>query len=107
MNFERIEMSFSALEIQVIRWLEDRRIIQNSTVEAQFLKTVSEIGELADCINKGDIDGIKDAIGDVTVTLLAVAAILDIDFTDCLEHAYNEIKDRRGVLMPNGVFVKD
>ena len=100
-------MSFSAIEIQVIRWLEARKIVPNSTPETQFLKTVSEIGELADAINKGDMPAIKDAIGDVTVTLLAVCALLDIDFVECLEGAYDEIKDRKGTLLPSGVFVKE
>ena len=100
-------MSFSAIEMQVVRWLEDRKIVPNSTPEAQFLKTVAEIGELADAINKGDMPAIKDGIGDVTVTLLAVCALLDIDFVECLEGAYDEIKDRKGTLLPSGVFVKE
>lgn len=99
-------MSYAQIEMKVVQWLEARQIVPNSTPAAQFLKTVSEIGELADAINKQDMPAIKDGIGDVAVTLLAVCALLDIDFTECLEGAYNEIKDRKGTLLPNGVFVK-
>lgn len=98
--------SFRGLEMDIIRWSEARGIIQNSTVEAQFLKTVSEFGELADAINKGDEAGIIDGMGDTLVCLINVCAILDIDLTKCLESAYNEIKDRKGYLTKDGVFIK-
>lgn len=99
--------SFSGLEMKVVRWSEARGIIQNSTPEAQFLKAISEMGELADAINKGDEAGIIDGMGDTLVCLINVCAILDIDLTKCLESAYNEIKDRKGYLTKDGVFVKE
>lgn len=99
--------SFSGLEMKVIQWSEERGIIQNSTPEAQFLKAISEMGELADAINKGDEAGIIDGMGDTLVCLINVCAILDIDLTKCLESAYNEIKDRKGYLTKDGVFVKE
>jgi len=30
-----------------------------------------------------------------------------MSITKCLEGAYNEIKDRKGTLLPNGCFVKE
>jgi NTP pyrophosphatase (non-canonical NTP hydrolase) len=71
------------------------------------MKAVSEIGELADALNKHDLSGIKDGVGDVLVCLINMCALLDINLTDCLQLAYNEIKDRKGTLLPNGVFVKE
>ena len=100
-------MNYSQLEIEILRWSEARRIIPNSTPRAQFLKAVSEMGELADALNKNDMDGIKDGVGDVLVCLINMCALLDINMTDCLQLAYNEIKDRKGTLLPNGVFVKE
>ena len=41
-------MSWTELEMKVIRWAEDRRIIPNATPVSQLLKAVSEMGELAD-----------------------------------------------------------
>jgi hypothetical protein len=32
---------------------------------------------------------------------------MGIDLLKALESAYNEIKDRKGTMMPNGVFVKE
>lgn len=100
-------MSYTTLEIEILRWSEARKIIPNSTPQAQFLKAVSEIGELADALNKNNMDGIKDGVGDVLVCLINMCALLDINMTDCLQLAYNEIKDRKGTLLPNGVFVKE
>jgi NTP pyrophosphatase (non-canonical NTP hydrolase) len=99
--------SYRELELQVVRWAEARRIIPNSTAQAQFLKAVSEMGELADAINKKDLAATKDAVGDTLVCLINMCALLDIDMVDCLALAYDEIKDRRGTLLPSGVFVKE
>lgn len=99
--------SYRELELQIIRWAEARRIIPNSTPQAQFLKAVSEMGELADAVNKKDMPAIKDAVGDTLVCLINMCALLDIDMIDCLAGAYDEIKDRRGTLLPSGVFVKE
>jgi cell division protein FtsL len=39
--------------------------------------------------------------------LLMSGALEDIDMTHCLQAAYNEIKDRKGYLNKDGVFIKD
>ena len=99
--------SFNEVQMRVIRWAEARKIIPNSTPEAQMLKMVSEVGELADAINKGNMDDIQDAVGDTLVCLINVCALLDVDPVDCLQVAYDQIKHRKGTLLPNGVFVKE
>lgn len=100
-------MEYRILEIEVIRWAEARKIIPNSTPVAQYLKAVSEMGELADALNKKDMPAIKDAVGDTLVCMINMCALLDIDMVDCLRGAYEEIKDRKGTLLPSGVFVKE
>ena len=99
--------NFAELELQVIRWAEARKIIPNSNAQTQLLKTVSELGELADAVLKKDYDGTVDGVGDVVVTLIIVCDLLGINITQCLDIAYNEIKDRKGTLLANGTFVKD
>lgn len=98
--------TYRELEIEVIRWAEARQIIPNSTPVAQYLKAISEMGELADALNKKDMGAVKDAVGDTLVCMINMCALLDIDMVSCLELAYNEIKDRKGTLLPSGVFVK-
>ena len=100
-------MSYADYEIRIIQWAEARKIIPNSTPATQLLKCMSELGELADATIKGDVDGIKDGVGDVMVCLINYCALQDINLVDCMAGAYEEIKHRKGTLLPNGVFVKE
>jgi NTP pyrophosphatase (non-canonical NTP hydrolase) len=100
-------MSYSDVEMKIIRWAEARKIIPNSTPDTQLLKAMSELGELADATIKKDRAGIVDGVGDVMVCLVNYCALQDINLVTCIEKAYDEIKDRKGTLMPNGVFVKE
>ena len=100
-------MSFNQLEIDVIRWAEARKIIPNAKPYTQLMKTGSEYGELLDAEIKNDIASIKDGVGDVLVTLIIYCDLKGISITDCLLLAYDEIKNRKGTLLKNGVFVKD
>lgn len=99
--------SFSDLELAVIRWSEARRIIPNSTPQAQLLKAFEEMGELASAVAKQRREKAADAIGDVTVCLINVCALMDLDFVSCLQCAYEEIKDRKGTMTKDGIFVKE
>lgn len=100
-------MSWSEIELKVLRWAEARRIIPHATPASQLLKAVSEMGELCDAEGKRDRAAIEDAVGDVLVCLINYCALRDIDMTNCLASAYEQIKDRKGMLMPDGTFVKD
>jgi NTP pyrophosphatase (non-canonical NTP hydrolase) len=99
-------MSYSEIEMKVLQWGEARKIVQNTTAISQAIKTLEETTELLDAINKNDIDEIKDAVGDIVVTLIMVCAVKDIDLVSCLDGAYQQIKDRKGYLTPQGTFVK-
>ena len=87
------------------KWARDRNLIDGSNPQAQFLKVTSELGELADAILKRDMPKVIDGIGDVIVVLVVIAAQHGLSVTDCINAAYTEIKDRKGV-MYNGAFVK-
>lgn len=92
---------------KVKQWARDRQIIPNSNPQSQLMKTVSELGELADATLKNDRPGIVDGVGDVIVTLVIYAALQGVKLEDCLASAYGEIKDRKGHLTPEGVFCKE
>lgn len=113
------------LVCNVIQWGIDRNIIQDSNLQSQSIKLEEEFDELRAAIASGNGAEIKDAIGDMTVVLTMMAEIYGRDydpenyiegipnidditpyFEECLESAYNEIKDRKGKLI-NGVFVKE
>jgi NTP pyrophosphatase (non-canonical NTP hydrolase) len=100
-------MTFEQTELKIIRWAEARKIIPNSTPQTQLLKTVEELGELVGAVLRNNQVGIKDGLGDVMVTLVIAADLLGTNVRECMELAYNEIKDRRGTMMPSGVFVRE
>ena len=91
---------------KILGWAKDRNLIEGSDIKSQLLKTLSELGELADAVNKDRITEIIDGIGDVVVTLVIVAAQKGLDFHSCVEAAYDDIKDRKGKMI-NGVFIKE
>jgi NTP pyrophosphatase (non-canonical NTP hydrolase) len=100
-------MSYADYEMRIIQWAEARQIIPNSTPEVQLLKAISEMGELANATIKGNRLDVMDGVGDVMVCLINYCALQDINLVDCMELAYSQIKDRKGTLLPNGVFVKE
>ena len=88
--------------------LRDRTALieELSTPLAQARKTLEECGELLEACATGDRAAMADAYGDILVTIIMGCATADLDLTLCLEGAYNEIKNRKGFLRPDGVFVK-
>ena len=90
---------------KVEQWVIDCNL-HTQDPKVQMCKTMEELGELAKAINKGDKEKQMDGIGDTVVTLICIDEQLGLKFNDCLDYAYNEIKDRKGKLI-NGTFVKE
>jgi NTP pyrophosphatase (non-canonical NTP hydrolase) len=162
----------------ITQWGVDRRIVQNATAFAQTRKTHEEFCELVEALARQEMSScktddekytkeVKDAIGDIYVTLVMVCAcndtpirmeldfaqiggmdkgplkfieslipdlirdavednttvritarrivcglmalcdLMGLDFVECVELAYSTIKDRKGTLREDGVFVKE
>ena len=89
---------------KIISWANDRNIIKGGTAKDQCLKLMQEVGELSDSLCKGESP--IDDIGDCMVVLAIIARQHNLTVTECLEHAYNDIKDRKGQMI-DGVFVKE
>jgi phosphoribosyl-ATP pyrophosphohydrolase len=100
-------MSWTYYENEIEMWGHARGIIQNGKPMGQAIKTLEETTELVDAINKDDKEAIKDAVGDIFVTLLMQCAIQGFTATEALAAAFEQIKDRKGYLTPEGIFVKD
>ena len=93
-------------------WAQEKGILDKGDVKTQYVKFQEEAGELAKAIMKDDYDEFKDAIGDIVVTLVSLAelgnqyfSVEDISIEDCVNGAYQVIKDRKGK-MKDGTFVK-
>ena len=97
-------------QIDLVRdWGAERNIIgryAKATIHTQFDKFLEESGELDIAITNDKHDEITDGIGDTAVTLILLAELHGVTFEDCLEWAYNEIKNRSGKMV-DGQFVKD
>lgn len=89
---------------KVIGWHYDRNLIEGSTDKDQVLKLAQELGELSDSVCKGK--DIKDDIGDMLVVMLNIAERNGVILAECLQKAWDDIKDRKG-RMVDGIFVKE
>ena len=89
---------------QVVSWHLARNLIHGSSDKDQVLKLIQEVGELSDSICKEQSP--IDDIGDIMVVLINIIVRNGLTDTDCLNHAYNDIKDRKGKMI-DGIFVKE
>lgn len=93
-------------EQDIIDWAAQRGIFEKATKESQFRKTLEEVHELRDAINFKNEAEAKDALGDITVTLIIQAHMWGWTLEECLESAYEVISKRTGKMVA-GQFVKD
>jgi len=98
--------TFETLESLVNQWGEDKGILPFPNPMAQWVKTQEEVDELNDAIKANDREAVKDAIGDIMVTLIMQNAAWGFTAAECLDAAYKEIRERTGQMV-DGIFVKD
>jgi NTP pyrophosphatase (non-canonical NTP hydrolase) len=129
---EKKSMNYEELSTLVLQWGEDKGIFAKSTPLRQLDKTQEELDETKEALQKlasladqeilseelltDDPDTLdleedalaeaKDGIGDMLVTIILLAKMVDMDSVDCLQAAYDVIKKRTGKMV-NGQFVKD
>ena len=88
----------------IIGWHRDRNLIDGATDKDQYMQLIQECGELSDNICKGK--DIRDDIGDIIVVLINIAERNNLSIIDCLDKAWDDIKDRKGTMI-DGVFIKE
>ena len=123
----------SAYISNIAQWHHDRNLIDGATNNSQFGKLLEEMMELYMTVNpmiepmfavaliqaqleallqKGRIrkapegKSVKDDIGDCIVVLVNIAEREQVTMQECVETAWEDIKDRKGKMI-NGVFVKE
>ena len=125
-------MNYEKLSTLVLQWGEDKGIFAKSTPLRQLDKTQEELDETREALEKLEssaqqdlqlefdfideldypnteieaLEEAKDGIGDMLVTVILLAKMLNMDSVDCLHSEYNVIKKRTGKMV-NGQFVKD
>jgi len=100
-------MTFDKLIENITQWADDKGILVPDNAPKQSMKIMEELGETMGAILKGKkTDEVIDGIGDILVTVIILSKQLGLDPTECLESAWNEIKDRKGKTV-NGTFIKE
>lgn len=102
--------TFGDLITKINHWA-DKRNLKQADPKIQWMRVTEEVGEIRDVLLKPTKftepqAALKDAIGDTLVTIIVLAHQLDLDVTECLGIAYEEIKNRKGKMI-NGTFVKE
>lgn len=102
---EQMTNTLNQLVEQVQQWSIDKNL-HNGNSDRQALKFYEEAGEVASALSRGQMDALKDGIGDTVVTLIILAQQHDMTLQECLQYAYDEIKGRKGKTI-NGTFIKE
>jgi NTP pyrophosphatase (non-canonical NTP hydrolase) len=98
--------NYNELNALVIAWAAQKGIFEKGTPIAQAGKTMEECTELMVAVAFDNKEEIKDALGDILVTIIIQAEMQEMSLVDCLESAYNIIAKRTGKMV-DGKFVKD
>lgn len=98
-------MNMSDLTEKVEKWAMARDL-HTADPYKQMLKLMEEVGELSSSLARGNIDGVKDGLGDIQVVVDVLSMQLGTTSKECKQIAYDEIKYRKGKMV-NGVYVKE
>ena len=101
-----VKQTASDLFAHVEQWAIARGLDHKDYKFKQSLKVMEEVGETMAALARGNNAKIKDGIGDSIVTLIILAMQCGFTATECLQEAYDEIKNRKGETV-GGVFIKE
>ena len=87
-------------------WAKERGLYDKGDTKTQTLKLLEEAGEICRAVLKNKHEDVIDGIGDCVVVLTNLAELQGVSIEECIDQAYNEIKNRTGK-MSNGTFKKD
>ncbi len=95
------------LQLNVLEWAEERNILQYGKPFGQCKLLASEVIELMEAINQGDYQEELSELGDILVVCTIISQMRGFTLSDAYNKAWNKIKDRKGKLNKDGVFVKE
>tara|TARA_B100001758_G_C18110596_1_gene453386 strand:- start:323 stop:616 length:294 start_codon:yes stop_codon:yes gene_type:complete len=87
-------------------WAEEKNLLKRENSHAQMLKVLEEVGETAGALLKKKDKEIIDGLGDSFVTLIILCYQLNLEPEECLQAAWDEIKNRKGKTV-NGTFIRE
>jgi len=98
LNDEKIE----DIELVEKEYYKDKRALSNAIFWLQ-----NSIGDLAKAIIRDKTNNLKDRVNFILDDLEAVARCYNLNLDNCITASWNEIKDRKGYLREDGIFVKE
>lgn len=116
-------MEFKELQEKVLEWADSHDLLHEENADKQFLKFIEEVFEFksefdylerigqdpSECYSDYDQietqENMQLEMGDIFVTLIILCKQLGIEPQECLELAYDKIKNRKGKTI-NGCFIK-
>lgn len=78
----------------------------NHGLPREMLGLFVVIGNLSDVINKWQLGKVQELIGESIIKLVQTSKGLGLSLQGCLDHAYEEIKNRKGKTV-GGTFIKE
>lgn len=100
-------LTLDVVEKLLLVWGEPKGLLRPESKLAQLAKLLEESGELASAILKDDLELKKDSAGDIFVVLVLLCRQLGFSLEEAANHAYNEIKNRKGHISEDGSFIKN
>lgn len=94
---------YSAVK-NIKKWGAERGITDEDP-SRQLNKLTEELGVLAEGFNKQVLEQIEDSLGDMFVVMTLFAEQNGLDIVECIQTAYETIKDREGKTV-DGVIIK-
>lgn len=94
------------LLITLIESWGKKRGLHTADPSKQLEKLLEEVEELKVALETGNDEEITDALGDIFVVLVQLATQTGRKIEHCIEHAWGQIKNRRGRII-DGKFVKE
>ena len=74
--------------------------------DVTLLLTTTYLGRLSRAVAVIEVEEVIESLAFVISALFVLSSKLYLDFQDCIKHAYDQIKNRKGKMI-NGVFVKE
>lgn len=84
---------------KIREWGELRKLYSESTAPVQYRVFMEEVGELGEAMITNEENEVRDAIGDCIVVLTHIAKFYGFTTEECIEYAYEQIKNRRGLFI--------
>lgn len=107
---------FEELQDKVLDWANSHDLLHEENADKQFMKFIEEAFEFktemdfysgkSEVLSSVSKNLMKDEMGDIFVTLIILCNQIGIGPQECLELAYEKIKDRHGKTI-DGTFVKE